>query len=79
MFDPAPRALLSQLFAAPSRGDDRILRIVLGIVLIGLFFMYPALGVWKWAAMVIGVVMLFTAFMSSCLIYTILGMRTNKS
>jgi hypothetical protein len=44
-----------------------------------LFFMYPALGVWKWAAMVIGVVMLFTAFMSSCLIYTILGMRTNKS
>ena len=28
LFDPAPRALLSQLFAAPSRGDDRILRIV---------------------------------------------------
>ncbi|NQW14584.1 MAG: DUF2892 domain-containing protein [Rhodobacter sp.] len=67
------------MFAKNFGSVDRILRIVLGIVLIDLFFMYPALGVWKWAAMVIGVVMLFTAFMSSCLIYTILGMRTNKS
>ncbi|HBN31894.1 MAG TPA: DUF2892 domain-containing protein, partial [Rhodobacteraceae bacterium] len=48
------------MFAKNVGSVDRILRIVLGIVLIDLFFMYPALGVWKWAAMVIGVVMLFT-------------------
>lgn len=67
------------MFAKNVGTVDRVLRIVLGVVLIGLFFMYPALGIWKWAALVIGAVMLLTAFMSSCLIYTLLGMRTNKS
>jgi len=59
---------------------DRVIRVVLGVVLIAAFFMYPALGpTWKWVALVVGLILLFTAVMSSCLIYSILGMRTDKS
>lgn len=57
---------------------DRIIRAVLGVVLIAGFFMYPDAG-WKWFSMIIGLVLLFTSVMSSCLIYSILGMNTNKS
>lgn len=57
---------------------DRVIRAILGVALIGAYFMYPDLS-WKWAALVVGLILLFTSVMSSCLIYTILGMRTNKS
>ena len=57
---------------------DRVIRAILGVVLIGAYFMYPDLS-WKWAALVVGLILLFTSVISSCLIYTVLGMRTNKS
>ena len=41
------------------------------------FFIYPEMGL-KWIALIVGLVLLLTSVMSSCLIYTILGMRTNK-
>lgn len=59
-------------------GADRVIRAVLGVVLVAVFFMYPDLGTWKWVSLIVGLVLLFTAVMSSCLIYSILGMRTNK-
>ncbi len=52
-------------------GIDRILRIVLGLVLIGLT-LSGTIGVWGW----IGVVPLATAAMSRCPLYTVMGMNT---
>ena len=56
---------------------DRIVRIVLGLVLTGLFFYQPDAG-YRWYALIVGLVLLGTAGMSFCPIYRILGMRTNK-
>jgi len=50
---------------------DRLLRIVLGIALIALT-LTGTVGAWGW----IGVVPLLTAAISSCPLYTILGMST---
>ena len=52
-------------------GIDRILRVVLGLVLIGLA-LTGTIGVWGW----IGVVPLATGFMSFCPLYTMIGMNT---
>jgi len=50
---------------------DRLLRAVLGIALLALT-LTGAIGAWGW----IGVVPLLTAAISSCPLYTILGMST---
>ena len=52
-------------------GIDRILRIVLGLVLIGLAAT-GTVGVWGW----IGVVPLATAALRFCPLYTVLGFST---
>ncbi|WP_425256982.1 YgaP family membrane protein [Rubrivivax sp. RP6-9] len=52
-------------------GLDRILRVVLGLVLIGLT-LSGAIGVWGW----IGLVPLATAAMGFCPLYTVLGFST---
>jgi hypothetical protein len=49
-------------------GIDRILRIVLGVVLIGLT-LTGAIGLWGW----IGIVPLATAAFGFCPLYTVLG------
>jgi len=52
-------------------GIDRILRIVLGLVLIGLT-LSGTIGVWGW----IGVVLLATAAIGFCPLYPLIGMNT---
>jgi hypothetical protein len=52
-------------------GIDRILRIVLGLVLIGLT-LAGTIGVWGW----LGVVPLATGFIRFCPLYPLLGMNT---
>ncbi|PKP75804.1 MAG: DUF2892 domain-containing protein [Alphaproteobacteria bacterium HGW-Alphaproteobacteria-6] len=52
---------------------DRILRIILGLALIGLT-LSGQIGLWGW----IGLVPLVTAFMKFCPAYAILGMKTCK-
>lgn len=52
-------------------GIDRILRIVVGLILIALAFT-GTVGVWGW----IGVVPLFTGLFRFCPAYTLLGMNT---
>lgn len=52
-------------------GIDRILRIVLGLVLIGLT-LSGAIGAWGW----LGIVPLATAAMGFCPLYTVLGFST---
>lgn len=53
---------------------DRVIRVVIGIVLIGLVFVGPRTP-WGW----IGLVPLATAFISWCPIYRLLGLRTCKN
>ncbi len=50
---------------------DRILRVVLGIILLSLVFIGPKTA-WGW----IGIVPLATGLLGSCPIYSILGLRT---
>lgn len=50
---------------------DRVLRAILGVVLIGLTLL-GTIGAWGW----IGVVPLLTAALGSCPAYTLLGLST---
>lgn len=52
-------------------GADRILRIVVGLVLI-LLVLSGQIGAWGW----IGVVLLATGLFRMCLLYSMLGMNT---
>ena len=54
-------------------GIDRILRILVGIVLIALTLM-GTIGVWGW----IGVVPLLTGIFKFCPLYPLLGISTDK-
>ena len=55
-------------------GVDRVLRIVVGLVLIALALM-GAIGVWGW----IGVIPLATGLFKFCPAYTLLGINTGRS
>ena len=55
-------------------GIDRILRIVLGVVLIALVFVGPKTP-WGW----IGIIPLVTGLFSTCPVYSLLGIRTCRS
>ncbi|MHA6324238.1 YgaP family membrane protein [Roseivivax sp. CAU 1753] len=55
---------------------DRIARAILGVVLLYLAFAVFAGGLWTWLAAIVGVVMLATAAMRSCPIYSLLGKST---
>ena len=52
-------------------GIDRILRVIVGLVLISLVFVGPK-SMWGW----IGVIPLFTRLFRFCPAYTLLGMNT---
>jgi Protein of unknown function (DUF2892) len=54
-----------------SGGIDRVLRVIIGLVLIGLAAT-GTVGVWGW----IGVVPLLTGAVGFCPLYTVLGMNT---
>jgi hypothetical protein len=56
---------------------DRILRIIIGAALIAGFFLMPEAS-YRWLFL-IGIVPLATGLMSSCLIYRLFGISTNKT
>ncbi len=53
---------------------DRIVRIVVGLVLLSLFFMYPDAS-WRYYTL-IGVVPLLTGLFSTCPLYSMLGISS---
>lgn len=59
------------MFKTNVGGIDRVLRIVVGLALIGLT-LGGVIGAWGW----IGVVPLATGALSTCPLYSILGMNT---
>jgi hypothetical protein len=54
---------------------DRVLRIVVGAGLLIWFFMDQGTGAWHYAKL-IGIVPLLTGLMSSCPLYSIVGLST---
>ena len=59
------------MFKTNVGGIDRVLRIVAGLVLIGLTLM-GTIGPWGW----IGVVLLATGVLGTCPLYSIVGLNT---
>ena len=59
------------MFAKNVGSIDRILRIVVGLGLISLVFVGPQTP-WGW----VGIVLLLTAVISFCPLYTLIGIRT---
>lgn len=63
------------MFKTNVGGIDRILRIVIGAVLIAGFFAMPGLG-WRWVMLAAGVIALGTGLMKTCPLYQLLGLNT---
>lgn len=62
------------MFKTNVGGIDRILRIVVGLALLAGFFLNPD-ATYRWAYL-IGIVPLATGLMSSCPLYSVLGLST---
>lgn len=63
------------MFTTNVGGIDRILRIVVGAALLLWFFVDQGSGFWHWAKL-IGIVPMVTGLMSTCPLYTIVGLST---
>lgn len=61
------------MFTSNVNSIDRILRIVIGLVLISLVFIGPKTP-WGYA----GIILVITAFMNFCPLYAILGISTHS-
>ncbi|GEO83935.1 MULTISPECIES: YgaP family membrane protein [Alphaproteobacteria] len=62
------------MFAKNVGSVDRILRIVVGLVVLSLFFIYPDAS-WRYFTL-IGIVPLLTGLLSTCPLYSIFGIST---
>ena len=62
------------MFAKNVGSIDRLLRIVVGLVILSLFFIYPDAS-WRYWTLV-GIVPLLTGLLSTCPLYSLLGMST---
>lgn len=62
------------MFATNVGTVDRVLRIVVGLVLLGLFFAYPDAS-WRYWTL-IGIVPLATGLFSTCPAYSLIGVST---
>lgn len=63
------------MFATNVGGIDRILRIAVGLVLLGWFFFDQGTGFWHYAKL-IGIVPLLTGLLSTCPLYSVVGLST---
>ncbi len=53
---------------------DRVIRIVLGVIILSLFFIYP--GAWWRYYALIGIVPILTGLAGTCPLYSIFGLST---
>jgi len=63
------------MFTTNVGGIDRILRVAVGAALLVWFFLDQSTGFWHWAKL-IGIVPLATGLLSTCPVYSILGVST---
>jgi hypothetical protein len=62
------------MFATNVGAVDRAIRIVIGLAILSLFFLYPA-SEWRYASL-LGVVPLLTGAFATCPLYSMLGLST---
>ena len=62
------------MFKTNVGGIDRVLRIIVGLALLAAFFLYPDAS-WRYWTL-IGIIPLATGLLSTCPIYSILGLST---
>lgn len=62
------------MFKTNVGGIDRVLRIVIGLVLLAMFFVYPDAS-WRYFTL-IGIGPLLTGLLSTCPLYSIIGVST---
>ncbi|MFZ7089817.1 YgaP family membrane protein [Primorskyibacter sp. 2E233] len=65
------------MFSKNMGQTDRLIRAIVGVVLVIAFFMIA--GSLKWLALIVGIVMLATSAMGSCPPYALLGINTCKT
>jgi hypothetical protein len=63
-----------EMFKNNVGGLDRTVRVIAGLVLLALFFIYPDAS-WRYFAL-IGIIPLFTGLFGTCPLYSILGLST---
>ena len=55
---------------------DRVVRIILGIVLIAVFALNVVATPWSYLIVLIGIIALITGVFGTCALYSLLGMNT---
>jgi hypothetical protein len=55
---------------------DRVVRIVLGIVLLGVFALNMVAAPWSYLVVIIGLIALATGVFGTCALYSLIGMNT---
>ena len=63
------------MFKTNVGGIDRVIRILLGVALLALWFFAPGMGL-RWVPLVLGIVALATGLLSTCPLYSLLGLNT---
>ena len=67
------------MFKTNESMTDRVIRVVIGVVMIAIFFLFPGLlGAWNWLWW-IGIVPLATGLIGWCALYQVFGISTNKA
>ncbi|HFC08975.1 MAG TPA: DUF2892 domain-containing protein [Chloroflexi bacterium] len=57
---------------------DRIIRVVLGVVLVVIAYLGVLTGAWQWVAYVVGAIALITGIVGFCPLYAVFGFQTKK-
>ena len=57
---------------------DRIIRVVLGVVLVVIAYLGVLAGTWQWVACVVGAIALITGIVGFCPLYAVFGFQTKK-
>ena len=65
------------MFSQNEGKTDRMIRVVVGLILIGLFFA-GTVGAFGWVLLIVGIVLLVTGAMGTCPAYSLLGINTCK-
>ncbi len=59
-------------------GMDRVIRAILGIVLLAVGI-FAVAGTWQWVSIVVGAILVLTSLVSFCPLYAVLKLNTCKS
>lgn len=63
------------MFKTNVGGIDRVVRILAGIALLAWWYFAPGMGL-RWIPLVLGIIALATGILSTCPLYSILGLNT---